>query len=174
MIRKIANAKFQKPLDKPKTVCYTKCATACSTLFRSAGEGVKKTTTKGGDGVFHIDPAAKTPIYEQIRSEILGMVSRGELRTGDRLPSIRALSAAIGINVNTVKKVFALLEADGVIETVTGSGSYIAATAHRNEQLLSRAAEELSLAAMHAKNAGLSETEALRVLQKIYKEEKTT
>ena len=119
--------------------------------------------------MFYIDPTAKTPIYEQIRSDILGMISRGELTAGDKLPSIRTLSAEIGINVNTVKKVFALLEADGVIETVTGSGSYIAATAHRNEQLLARAREELRIAAMHARNAGLSLDEAIRVLKEIYK-----
>lgn len=124
--------------------------------------------------VFYIDPTAKTPIYEQIRNEILGMVSRGELKAGDKLPSIRTLSAEIGINVNTVKKVFALLEADGVITTVTGSGSYVAAGAHRNKQLLSRAEEELSLAATRARNAGLSLDEAIRTLEKIYKEEKPT
>lgn len=142
-------------------------------VLQAKGYNVKN-GGKAVTDVFYIDPTVKTPIYEQIRSEILGMVSRGELRTGDKLPSIRALSAEIGINVNTVKKVFALLEADGVITTVTGSGSYIAATAHRNELLLSRAIEELSLAATHAKNAGLSQDEAIRTLEKIYKEEKPT
>ena len=72
--------------------------------------------------MFVIDNSSKTPIYEQIKTQILALVSSGVLKPGDKLPSLRSLSSSMSLNINTIKKVFSELENDGVIISVLGSG----------------------------------------------------
>ena len=44
------------------------------------------------------------PIYEQITSQIKAMIMSGELKTGDPIPSMRALAKSIHVSVITVQK----------------------------------------------------------------------
>ena len=44
------------------------------------------------------------PIYEQITSQIKAMIMSGELKTGDPIPSMRALAKAVHVSVITVQK----------------------------------------------------------------------
>ena len=55
------------------------------------------------------------------------------------------------------EKVFSELEADGVITTVVGSGSYLSATAYRNPAVISKAQNDLSCAALAALSYGMTE-----------------
>jgi len=66
------------------------------------------------------------PAYKQIVHHVQAAVSRGELREGDRLPTIRALHLALDVNPNTVAKAYRELEAAGVIETTQGRGCFVA------------------------------------------------
>lgn len=122
--------------------------------------------------MFIIDNSSRTPIYEQIKTQILELVSSGALKPGDKLPSLRSLSASMNLNINTIKKVFAELEADNVIVSVLGSGSYIADTAIRNPQILKKAETNLTEALRSAKSAGITKDEAIEIINHIYKEDK--
>lgn len=121
--------------------------------------------------MFVIDKTGRTPIYEQIKTQILALVSSGVLHTGDKLPSLRVLASSMNLNINTVKKVFTELEADGVVTTVMGSGTYIAETAFRNPQILKKAETNLTEALRSAKSAGITKDEAILIVETIYKEE---
>ena len=121
--------------------------------------------------MFIIDNSSKIPIYEQVKTQILALVSSGVLKTGDKLPSLRALSASMHLNINTIKKVFAELEADGVIVSVVGSGSYVAETAVRNPQILKKAETNLTEALRSAKSAGMTKDEVLSLADEIFKED---
>mgnify|MGYP000500178956 CR=1 FL=1 len=57
------------------------------------------------------------PIYEQITSQIKAMIMSGELKTGDPIPSMRALAKSIHVSVITVQKAYEDLQRDGFIET---------------------------------------------------------
>ena len=118
--------------------------------------------------MFIIDNSSRTPIYEQIKTQILELVSSGALKPGDKLPSLRSLSASMNLNINTIKKVFAELEADNVIVSVLGSGSYIADTAIRNPQILKKAETNLTEALRSAKSAGITKDEAIEIINQIY------
>ncbi len=118
--------------------------------------------------MFIIDNSSRTPIYEQIKTQILELVSSGALKPGDKLPSLRSLSASMNLNINTIKKVFAELEADNVIISVLGSGSYIADTAIRNPQILKKAETNLTEALRSAKSAGITKDEAIDIINQIY------
>ena len=72
-----------------------------------------------------VDYHSGIPVYKQVIAAIEAAIALGELGEGDKLPSIRELSAALNINPNTVAKVYRELELTGQIESRAGSGSYI-------------------------------------------------
>jgi DNA-binding transcriptional MocR family regulator len=74
--------------------------------------------------------AAATParhLYEDLADDLTALVSRGMLRPGDRLPSVRMLSQQRGVSVSTVLQAYVLLETRGVVETRPQSGHYVKA-----------------------------------------------
>ena len=73
------------------------------------------------------------PIYEQIVAQIKAEVIEGTLTAGEALPSVRALSRELKISALTVKKAYDNLEEEGLVVTVHGKGSFIAAA---NQELL--------------------------------------
>jgi DNA-binding transcriptional MocR family regulator len=64
-------------------------------------------------------------LYDQIVTRIERQIKLGLLKTGDKLPSVRALSRQQGISVSTAYKAYAELENMGVIEARTKSGYYV-------------------------------------------------
>ncbi len=77
--------------------------------------------------VIIIDTDSKKPIYEQIEVQIKNKVINEELKTGDLIPSMRALAKNLKVGVITVQKAYENLQRDGFIETIHGKGSYISA-----------------------------------------------
>ena len=118
-----------------------------------------------------IDHNSRIPIYEQIKTQIIALINSGVLEPGDKLPSLRALASDLSLNFNTIKKVFALLEADGVIESRQGAGFFVTAGAVENKNILAKAEEELKLTIARVRDAGLSEEAAMRILSDTYKKE---
>ena len=74
---------------------------------------------------FHIDPASGVPFYRQIIDQIKYAIARGDLKSGDQLPTVRQLAVDLAINPNTVSKAYSQLEVLGILETQQGSGTYI-------------------------------------------------
>lgn len=72
-----------------------------------------------------LDYQSRTPIYEQIVLEIERYVALGILKTEDQLPPIRELATDLGINPNTVKKAYSILESKGVIVSLSTKGTFI-------------------------------------------------
>jgi len=116
--------------------------------------------------------ASPDPIYEQIRQQIQGHILKGELQSGDALPSIRSLAQQLQISVITTKRAYDELERDGFIETVSGKGSFVA---EQNPELLrekrmslieSRLAEIVKESAL----LGLGLEELQQMLELLYKE----
>ena len=72
-----------------------------------------------------VDFKAGKPVYVQLMDQIRYAVASGALRESDPLPSIRPLAEELRINRNTVAKVYAELEAQGVVETRPGKGCFV-------------------------------------------------
>lgn len=72
-----------------------------------------------------IDPKSNVPIYRQIMAEIRSAIAAGVHRPGEALPSLRALSARIRVNPNTIQRAYEGLEREGVIETRRGVGVFV-------------------------------------------------
>lgn len=73
----------------------------------------------------HIDHSSSTPIYRQITDEIRLRLADGRLSSGDRLPSINYLSDNLKVAKDTVKKAYANLQKEGLVEAFHGKGFFI-------------------------------------------------
>lgn len=74
----------------------------------------------------------KTFRYEEVIQKIEKSMSNLGLKAGDRLPSVRKLSAELSVSINTVFQAYAILEARGIIFSKPKSGYYIhTTTAHK-------------------------------------------
>ncbi|HEY0968215.1 MAG TPA: GntR family transcriptional regulator [Opitutaceae bacterium] len=75
---------------------------------------------------FSIDLKPGLPIAEQILFAVKKAVVGGQLKPGERFPSVRVLSQELRINPNTAHKVIAALVAEGVLITTPAVGSVVA------------------------------------------------
>src|ERR1700749_374800 len=64
-------------------------------------------------------------LYMQIAERLAGQIHRFVLKTGDKLPSVRALSQEQGISLSTAFKAYVELESMGMIEARPKSGYYV-------------------------------------------------
>lgn len=62
-----------------------------------------------------LDFESDEPIYTQLTQQIIISIAKKELLPGERLPSVRALAADIGINLHTVNKAYQQLKQGGFI-----------------------------------------------------------
>lgn len=64
------------------------------------------------------------PIYEQVKDGLSRQIISGVLESGEKLPSVRDLAAALAINPNTIQRAYRELETEGYIYSVAGKGSF--------------------------------------------------
>ena len=74
-----------------------------------------------------VDVRSPTPIYDQIATQVRHAVAAGTLQKGDAVPSVRQLAVALRVNPNTVARAYRDLEAEGLVETRRGLGTFVAA-----------------------------------------------
>jgi GntR family transcriptional regulator len=72
-----------------------------------------------------LDRASDVPLGTQLAWKLRGAIAAGVLRAGDRLPGVRELAADAGVNVNTVRAVYARLAEQGVIVSEQGRGTFV-------------------------------------------------
>jgi DNA-binding transcriptional regulator YhcF (GntR family) len=73
-----------------------------------------------------IDRGADVPIGVQLAWALRTRIGDGDFAPGERLPGMRDLAEAIGVNLNTVRAVYQRLEQEGLIESQQGSGTFVA------------------------------------------------
>ena len=91
---------------------------------------------------FEVDSRSPTPIYAQLDRSIRAAIATGALEAGVQLPTVRQLAVELSVNANTVARVYAQLERDGILETRRGVGTFVreiptpqAARTHREREL---------------------------------------
>lgn len=110
-----------------------------------------------------VDTAAAVPVYEQIRSQLAGAVADGRLADGQRLPSVRALAADLGVAVNTVGRAYTELEDAGLIVSRRRTGTVV--TAGSAEPLPAEVLADAARLARSAASARLTAEQAVDLLR---------
>lgn len=81
-----------------------------------------------------IDARSPVPLYEQIAARLRLAIAGQELATGEALPSVRQLAAALRVNPATVVQAYRELEGEGYVELRHGAGTFVRPlTAQRRE-----------------------------------------
>jgi DNA-binding transcriptional regulator YhcF (GntR family) len=110
---------------------------------------------------FSTDPDDELPVGLQLTWRLRALIASGRLASGERLPSFRRLSGWAGVNVNTVRAVYAGLEREGLVVSRQGQGTFVAEGIEAAPQLEQIATEALR----RASEAGLSPRDLAIVAQ---------
>ncbi|HYD51912.1 MAG TPA: GntR family transcriptional regulator [Gemmatimonadaceae bacterium] len=73
-----------------------------------------------------IDPAASTPLYQQVAADLRRRIVTGEIAVGARVPTHRELALDYGVSLITINKALAGLVSDGVLHSRVGRGTFVA------------------------------------------------
>jgi GntR family transcriptional regulator len=113
------------------------------------------------------------PIYEQIARQVRAQIIAGDLQEGALLPSIRALAHDLQISVITTKRAYEELEKEGLIDTVGGKGTFVAAQNPEflREKRMKLVEEKLGAAVEEARLLGIGPAELADMLQLLYEDE---
>lgn len=119
--------------------------------------------------MFVIDPRSKAPIYEQLREQLRWQITMGFLAPDEPLPSVRTLSAELGINPNTIQKAYREMEQEGLIYSRPGRGSFV--TPATGEQQRKQREGQMALLEKEirkAKEMGIPGGEIKALAEKVY------
>jgi DNA-binding transcriptional regulator YhcF (GntR family) len=95
---------------------------------------------------FSADSSSELPVGVQLGWRLRSLIAAGRLEAGDRMPGVRTMAEWAGVNVNTVRAVYARLEDEGLIVTRHGRGSFVADEARGSAEVEQIVAEALEAA----------------------------
>ncbi len=78
-----------------------------------------------------VDLSSPVPPYEQVREQLAGLITIGDLRPGRRLPPVRQLAADLGLAPGTVARAYRELEQDALVEGRGRRGTLVRASPRR-------------------------------------------
>ncbi|HEY5498962.1 MAG TPA: GntR family transcriptional regulator [Paludibacter sp.] len=76
-----------------------------------------------------IDYKATKGIFQQIADNLCLQILEGKLNAGDRVPSVRDLSAEFEVNRNTLLRTYSILNEAGIFENKRGVGFFVSVNA---------------------------------------------
>lgn len=120
--------------------------------------------------ILSLDFSSDTPIYIQIRNQIILGISDGRLAPGEKLPTNRSLAMEIGVNTMTVNKAYQLLKQEGYIITERRNGAMVSQNLSKEESFMKRSHEALKLLISEAKINGVKKEEFLNICSELYEE----
>ena len=82
----------------------------------------------------------RMPIYRQIIIQFSRAFVRGDIKPGERIPSIRELSILLKVNTNTIQRVYQEMERDKLIISKRGTGYFLT----EDEEMLETTRKQLA------------------------------
>lgn len=119
-----------------------------------------------------IDKGSATPVYVQLTEQIHLLIHRGELPAGSSMPTVRSLAVELGINANTVARVYRDLQSRGFLRLERGVGTFVAEGPReqikpRDFETITRLTRDL---VARSRRAGLSSRELAQLVERLWKE----
>lgn len=109
--------------------------------------------------IIDLDYNSDTPIYLQLRNEIVKGIASGEFKYGDSLPTVRTLALDLQINNMTVNKAYGLLKQEGYICIDRRHGAKVQPTIDNSHEHLEKLTSDLELLASEAIVKGMNKEE---------------
>jgi len=120
-----------------------------------------------------LDPSSAIPLYAQIEQQIRLLVQRGILKAGDMMPTGRSLAVALGVNLNTVARVYRDLEQAELLVLKRGVGTFVAegsATKPLKQADLKALEKKAAELVLLARQSSVSRVELLQLVETRWKE----
>ncbi|MEG1867608.1 MAG: GntR family transcriptional regulator [Clostridiales bacterium] len=112
----------------------------------------------------------KAPIYLQLMDEMKKKILAGEIKPGEKLPSVRDIAMDQGVNPNTAQKALTQLETEGLIITNRTSGKFVTENAELIKGLKDDFAKAVVLNFLiKMTSIGFTDPEILTYVEKIQK-----
>jgi len=120
--------------------------------------------------LLQIEFESETPIYMQIKNQIIRGIATGELKLGEELPSVRQLASDIGINFHTVNKVYTQLKQEGWVVVHRKSGVIInpELKVDSNQEYMKALGESLDIITAEAFLRGVTKEEFMMIIDAHY------
>ena len=117
--------------------------------------------------MINLDYTSRTPIYEQIVNEIEKYVALGILKENDKILSIRELASNLGINPNTVKKAYEILENKNIIVSISTKGTFIKKNADNvKDDIINNYINDINNIIKEIEKLGLNKEEIIKRISK--------
>jgi len=75
---------------------------------------------------FTINENSSEAIYKQIAFQVKLLIVNGELRIGNKVPSVRSLSKTLSVSTLSAQRAYTELQNEGIIKGIDGKGSFVA------------------------------------------------
>lgn len=106
------------------------------------------------------------PVYIQILEYLKEKITIGEIKMGEKLPSVRELAGELKVNPNTIQRAYRDLETIEIINSKRGTGSYVTEEKEKIEQLRNDLANEIvSEFKRKMCNIGFKEPDMIRMFE---------
>ncbi len=124
--------------------------------------------------IIELDMNSSTPIYVQLRNQIVMGIGRGELKLGESLPTVRQLAQDIGINTMTVNKAYQILKTEGYIKIDRRHGAIVSDNIDMDIVFREKLENELELLLAEAAINGMDKNDFLSMCNEIYSKMKVS
>lgn len=118
--------------------------------------------------IIELDMNSSTPIYVQLRNQIVMGIGRGELKLGESLPTVRQLAQDIGVNTKTVNKAYQILKTEGYIKIDRRHGAIVSDNIDMDIVFREKLENELELLLAEAAINGMDKRDFLSMCNEIY------
>ena len=121
----------------------------------------------------NIDAGSGIPVYIQLGEQIRILIRNGSLKAGDLMPTTRSLAVRLGINVNTVARVYRDLQTSGHLCLKRGIGTFVADGVQRpmQKKQFDLLEQKVLQIIKISKDAGITPTELAQFITTKWKEE---
>lgn len=118
--------------------------------------------------IIELDMNSSTPIYVQLRNQIVMGIGRGELKLGESLPTVRQLAQDIGVNTMKVNKAYQILKTEGYIKIDRRHGAIVSDNIDMDIVFREKLENELELLLAEAAINGMDKRDFLSMCNEIY------
>lgn len=117
-----------------------------------------------------LDLESDTPLYTQLRNEIIRGIVEGKIKEGDSLPSVRQLAGDLSVNMHTINKAYNNLKQDGFLAVHRRQGVVVNSPDkyRADEEYRTNLIETIEPYIIEAKCRGVKKEEIINYIDRIY------